>query len=276
MSDFFVESGCEVGPYPFPEYHAYSGHLSSTHIKCFAESPPLFTGRYIDKTIPFSESKALLIGAALHVAILEPATFHDRFVQRPEGIDLRTKVGKEQQANLELAAEGKQILPFEDYERVLGMAKSALKNRDFVRILNASETKFEQSIQFPCPYTNLNCKTQFDIISGKSIIDLKITSAFNRFHYEISNWKYDLQQAFYCTGAEQYTKKFPEFTFFALSTEPPYENQLFFLDRESCEQAEKTHRSLMEEFLFCWETKNFSSRHRGFKEVSIRRQEYHA
>jgi hypothetical protein len=40
-------------------------------------------------------SKAMLLGTMAHLAVLEPQKLDTAFVERPEGIDLRTKLGKE-------------------------------------------------------------------------------------------------------------------------------------------------------------------------------------
>jgi hypothetical protein len=59
------------------------------------------------------ETPSLLLGRAVHAAILEPENWLGAFAVRPEGIDRRTKIGKEDFAKFEAENQGKTVLTAE-------------------------------------------------------------------------------------------------------------------------------------------------------------------
>ncbi|MEM2138821.1 MAG: hypothetical protein QXM96_01585, partial [Candidatus Woesearchaeota archaeon] len=66
--------------------------ISATDLKNFSKSPNVFYyKKYIEEK---TQTESLLLGTALHCAILETNVFLDKYFLLPE-IDKRTKIGKD-------------------------------------------------------------------------------------------------------------------------------------------------------------------------------------
>ena len=95
---------------PNEVYHAHSA-ISHSKLELFRRRPISYYRRFIAKTVARPEpTEAFRLGSAAHCAVLEPATFWDRYALRPEGIDRRTKDGKIAFAEFEAANVGKTVI----------------------------------------------------------------------------------------------------------------------------------------------------------------------
>ncbi len=91
------------------EYHAGPG-VSKSDLDLIARSPAHYRAQ---KAAPREATPAMIIGSAFHTATLEPEKFDLEFAVAPEGIDRRTKAGKEEWAAFEAASAGKTVLKAE-------------------------------------------------------------------------------------------------------------------------------------------------------------------
>ena len=92
------------------QYHANDA-ISHSKLELFRRRPISYYRRFVAKTVARPEpTEAFRLGSAAHCAVLEPATFWDRYALRPEGIDRRTKDGKIAFAEFESANAGKTII----------------------------------------------------------------------------------------------------------------------------------------------------------------------
>jgi hypothetical protein len=82
-------------------------YLSYSALKAFAKSPNHYL-QYVNRE--FVETPAMVLGSALHCAVLEPNEYGKRYTIAPK-FDRRTKAGKEQAEAWELAADGKTASP---------------------------------------------------------------------------------------------------------------------------------------------------------------------
>ncbi len=99
-------------------------------------------------------SSSLEFGTMFHCAVLQPERFDDWFVVMPDGLDRRTKEGKQLWADIQ--ASGKDPVRIGDWERQVKMAAKIRELPDFVDIL-ANNPIFEG-----CVYTK-SARAKFDI-----------------------------------------------------------------------------------------------------------------
>ena len=133
----------------------------------------------------------------MYAAILTPSAFKKDFVVIPEGIDRRTKAGKEEyQAFLDASA-GKEILTAADAETVKAIVKAFKKNRDAVQLLKG--TKREKPL-FWTDDNGILCKCRIDAYKAGLIVDLKTAqdAETETFTKEALRYGYDVQADTIC------------------------------------------------------------------------------
>lgn len=202
------------------EYHAHPA-VSKSHLDKVAKSPAHYFEAYLNPDRkPFESTQAMIIGSALHTAVLEPDLWDVEYAVAPEGIDRRYKTGKEAWAKFEEESQGKVLLKAEDAEAVRRMASAVFSHPASSFLLNL-KGKREASYFWTDEDTGIECKCRPDWHSEdrRLIVDLKTTedaspSAFAR---SVANYRYHVQSAHYCKGlgAEQ-------FLFVCVEKNPPH------------------------------------------------------
>lgn len=184
-------------------YHAHEG-ISHSKLETFRKRPLLFKKRYIDKTLAPEATAAMLLGSALHCAVLEPSEYAHRYVTRPDGIDRRTKDGKAAYEAFTQANQGKDVLEREDAQIVENMAKSVQSHQLAMQLLGEGEPELtwrtpSTSVLLPHP---LQCRTDWFNGVGGYIADLKTIDSLDSnglaaFQRNLVNFGYHRQSGFY-------------------------------------------------------------------------------
>jgi exodeoxyribonuclease VIII len=206
------------------EYHSGPG-ISKSGLDLIARSPAHYkTAQDLGR----KDTPALIIGSAFHTATLEPEKFDLEFAVLPEGLDRRTKAGKEEYAAFESASIGKSLLKADDATRVMEMARSVRDHPTLGEWITGG--KAEQSVFWW--HRNFNdtlCKCRPDYIKRKKngyyIVDLKSTEDARPWPFERSfyNYRYHVQSAYYWDGCTEAFGEQPRgFIFIAVEKEPPY------------------------------------------------------
>lgn len=79
---------------PAEQYHSIAA-MSAGGLKRMRKSPAHFYGAQLDPQRPQSDpTPAMRAGTLFHVVLFEPGAIAERYVVKPEGMDLRTKDGK--------------------------------------------------------------------------------------------------------------------------------------------------------------------------------------
>ncbi len=168
------------------------------------------------------DTAAFAFGRAVHAAILTPSAFKKDFVVIPEGIDRRTKAGKEEyQAFLDASA-GKEILTAADAETVKAIVKAFKKNRDAVQLLKG--TKREKPL-FWTDDNGIFCKCRIDAYKAGLIVDLKTAqdAETETFTKEALRYGYDVQAAHYLDAYQHKESAVrPEWYFIVIEKTEPY------------------------------------------------------
>jgi exodeoxyribonuclease VIII len=193
---------------PNEVYHAHSA-ISHSKLELFRRRPISYYRRFIAKTVARPEpTEAFRLGSAAHCAVLEPATFWDRYALRPEGIDRRTKDGKIAFAEFEAANAGKTIITQEENNAVCEMVVAARLHPLASELLAAGLPELSWRVQ-PDKGMDLQCRTDWfnpagcELSGGRPYVaDLKTvesldSDAFRNFERACFNFGYHRQAGFY-------------------------------------------------------------------------------
>jgi len=193
----------------------------------------------------------MMLGSAIHCAVLEPDKFAERFFY----IDQRTKKGKEIAESL---LKDQCALPPSAQKIVEGVYESFQKSE--IAKLLIKYAAIETPIFWKDEVTGEDCKAKPDAVNSSAIIDLKTTSSAdkNSFSKAIFEFNMHTQSCFYLDGYYQSTgKRIDDFYFIALEKEPPYALAIYEVKRNSrmMDEARIVLRRLLDKYHEC-KTKN--------------------
>lgn len=203
------------------------------------------------------DTAAFAFGRAVHAAILTPSAFKKDFVVIPEGIDRRTKAGKEEyQAFLDASA-GKEILTAADAETVKAIVKAFKKNRDAVQLLKG--TKREKPL-FWTDDNGIFCKCRIDAYKAGLIVDLKTAqdAETETFTKEALKYGYDVQAAHYLDAYQHKESAVrPEWYFIVIEKTEPYAINILRADIGFLDYGFIRRQELIEKLKACQDQKTY-------------------
>lgn len=198
---------------PFSEYKNRP-ELNASRLKIALNSANEFELSGLDGYIAKPQSKEMGLGDAAHCFILEPEKFDGIFAVKPEGLDGRTKAGKEW--NEENGH--KSIISHEDFLFCKAM-RWRMDNHPVARqFLPGNGAKTEVTVLGSVH--GWEAKARFDMLTDEGVIgDLKTTKAEtpDDFIRELLIYHYDLSAHFYRMIQSEYDD-LPDFFFVVLST----------------------------------------------------------
>ena len=203
------------------------------------------------------DTAAFAFGRAVHAAILTPTAFKKDFAIIPEGIDRRTKAGKEEyQAFLDASA-GKEILTAQDAETVKAIVKAFKKNKDAVQLLKG--TKREKPL-FWTDDNEILCKCRIDAYRTGLIVDLKTAqdAETETFTKESLRYGYDVQAAHYLDAYQHKVSSIrPDWYFIVIEKTEPYAINILRADIGFLDYGFIRRQELIEKLKSCQEEKFF-------------------
>jgi exodeoxyribonuclease VIII len=232
------------------EYHADYSAVSHSMLKVFAESVPLYHGRFITRTIPApAPTDAMALGSLVHLLALEPDLADSR-IAIPPAISRRSNAGKEEHSAFAKANAGKLIVSQEDCDLAKKIVAGIRKNETANLILER-HGYCEQSIRWE-DRTGLPMKARLDKIlmpPAKIVADIKtaIDITPTGFGKAMANFGYHRQAALYQDAAHAVFGESFSFVFIVVSKEDPFECACYIVDDASLEQGRKENRQLIEE-----------------------------
>ena len=183
---------------------------------------------------------SLILGSALHCAVLEHETFNNRFIVEPD-IDKRTKVGKEEYAVFLIAMKkkGNPIILTQNQLDVVNKMTESLSSHPRVKSLfenGQPETSiFWEENTLPC-----KCRPDWIINKGEYVIDLKTTqdASPEGFAKSMANYRYHVQDAWYSRGVQvAYGQLANAFIFLAVENKPPHNVGIYSLNQDSKDEG---------------------------------------
>lgn len=199
---------------------------------------------------PSEDTPALRMGRAIHMAVLQPERFCENYAVAPDGIDRRTKAGKEEWAAFMVQAGEREILTGEENEEIKAIANAV--RSQFRGLLDGCVT--EVPLFWDDPRTGIGCKCRVDAMKEMNdrfvMIDLKSTGdaeigAFTRSAVKLG---YHVQAAHYINGARtnglNHGKPI-EWYFLAVEKKEPYVASLIRADDGLIDEGQFKLMSLM-------------------------------
>ena len=201
--------------------------INQSSLKKILDSPAHYQAALKFKMIP---TPAMEMGTALHCISLDgQKAFDAGYIQKPEGIRLNTKEGKEWKESCGrkkvLSAGGKD----DPWGSVHGMAANLAELAWFDPEQEDYIKHNEVSIYWD--WLGQACKARLDrvLIDEGIVLDLKTTDSVDpeTFMKKVVNLGYDFQAAYYAKAAEAVYEKPFRFIFVAVERKAPYTVDLF-------------------------------------------------
>jgi exodeoxyribonuclease VIII len=169
------------------------------------------------------QTKAMLLGTMSHLAVLEPNKLDAAFVEKPEGIDFRTKAGKEWREQV-----GSTPILDQDEARAVRGIRDSIAAHDAAKALLAGCDS--EVAMFAEHRTGLWIKGRVDALKVESdneavICDVKTTSAgadYGTFSRQAASLNYHVSAAWYCHLAGLNGLPPARFYWIAVEVAPPF------------------------------------------------------
>ena len=195
---------------------------------------------------PF-ESSAMALGTAVHCAMLEPEMYYKEFHVMPK-IDRRTKAGKEQFTMEQEKAENKQLVAFDDHQKITSILNN-FRNHDLAQKYCKGEIELSHYLEHEGVKVRVrpDCLNRVEnFISDVKTCQDNSPTAFKR---DVYKYAYHLQAAFYCDmlGVEN-------FKFIAVETNYPYSVEVYTLSDDMIEQGRKAWKRAFDDWKIYSET----------------------
>lgn len=225
------------------QYFAQTDRLNNSGIKKLLQSPAHYKAQEQSE-----QTKAMLIGSAVHCAVLEPLEFRNRYFVG--SIDGRTKEGKERKKEIDEL--GQAILSEQDGEMIFSIRDSVRSNPTAAKILasgNAEVTIFTD-------VDNVPAKCRIDWLRSNIITDLKTTdnASAASFQKTVINYGYDVQAAWYLDCAKAAGLSISSFIFIAVEKSPPYAVAIYELESDAIELGRQKYKKALSIYKHCLAT----------------------
>lgn len=245
------------------EYHSDTSRISKSGLDLVARSPLHYRAKYLapDRQ-PQKESPALLLGSAIHSAVLEPDSFAADYCAAI-ACDRRTSDGKKQWADFLAANAGKTVLDREQLETVLGIRQAIRNHSTASRLLDLSLGQVEGVLHADIPVDGevalVLAKSRMDYLrtSGEFIADIKSTedASPNAFARSIANYRYHVQAAYYLDMFAFLGVEPPKrFVFIAVEKSAPYAVAVYYLTAEDIAVGREVYRENLAAYAACMRT----------------------
>lgn len=246
---------------PAHEYHADKNVVGHSALVEMLRSPKHFWHRL---NAPHQPTPAMLLGTAVHTAVLEPHVFKQDYVVSPK-FDRRTKDGKAEAAAWEENNQGKSTISEDDMSAIVGIQSAVAEHRGASELLRDCVT--EQSYFWTDEDTNISCRIRPDALvvdkDGQvvAIIDLKtaLNASKGKFRRTISDRGYDLQAAFYTDGLARAIGREVPFYFLAVETAAPHGVALYRTGKKTLEIGRSKYRAALQILQWCRENDRWPS-----------------
>lgn len=234
-------------------YHSGEG-ISKSGLDLIGRSPLHYWAKYLDpQREPQEPTPAMLLGTAIHSAVLEPHSFANDYVVFPK-IDRRTKEGKAYYDELIAQAAGRTIISADDYATCVSIQDNVRRHPAAQVLLNDGEP--ELSVYWRDEQTGVLCKCRPDWMNYKAntIIDVKSTDDASPagFQKSIVKWGYHVQAAWYLDGVKAATGHAPKaFIFAAFEKTRPFATAFYYADEDMIELGRQLYRERLDVFAAC-------------------------
>jgi hypothetical protein len=263
LQGFFQVSGAH--------YHGRGAPgLGSTQLRQhFAHSPATYKLRLEE---PEPKTEAMVFGSAFHAAMLEPEVFELEYAALPDGIDRRTKEGKETYARWIRENVGKTPLKPREMRAIQEMVATCKDYKVLANIMDGAERELAAYAMSPM---GVLLKTKADVArrDDRIICDFKTCQDADEdsFAGEITRSKYHWQAAMYLDVFSAASgKKFETFLWIAIEKAPPYKIEIHSADEKTLAEGRKKYLQHVERFAQCQASGVWPAHSGVIKPITIR------
>lgn len=153
--------------------------------------------------------KTFDFGDAMHAVCLEPERLKSEFVVMPQ-INLRTSAGKEEKSEFEEAHKNHKILTSEEWKKLSLMFESVMAHPQSRELIEA-EGIAERSYFWNDEKTGMDCKCRPDkfLEDIGLLVDVKTAPDLKKFNYSVDDYRYYVQDPWYCDGVSRFYNEEP-------------------------------------------------------------------
>ena len=251
-----------INEMPFEEYLDLN-RLNCSGVKQLEKSGAHYLAYKLN---PVKQTAAIFMGSTVHCAVLEPDCFSARYAVMPEGIDKRTKAGKE--TYQELLDSGKEIIGEIDNKLCWKIADSVKQHPSASFLLK----KGNAEVTVLSVIDGVETKVRIDWLRPEGIlVDLKTCedaspSAFSK---QIANYGYDVQTAFYLDSCRNADVKAHTFIFIAVEKSPPYAVAIYELDNQSIDIGRAKYQRALALYQECIENNTWPAYDQNIQTISL-------
>ena len=247
---------------PAEQYFA-EDRINNSGLKLIARTPAHFK-YYKEHLNEKPPTPQMMLGTAVHCAVLEPATFKERYTVAP-ACDKRTKEGKAIWADLE--ASKKLILSASDYELVEGMSQSVLNHETASKLLE----KGDPEVTVLTDIEGIPAKARLDWYRNGIILDLKTTQAADpdSFSRSCASFGYSLQAAFYLDCCKAANLEAHTILFLVVESSAPFLCTVYEFDDVSIEYGRDHYRSALNKYRECIALNDWPGFPQGIETISL-------
>lgn len=221
-----ARKGCFVTNMPNDAYHAYEG-ISKSGLDLIDRSPAHYAHREAREP-----TRAMVLGSAIHAAILEPDLFESEYLLLRDVTDRRSSAYKEAIKSRDESF----VLTGKEADQVKGMQDAIYLNSDAVKLLSC-EGWTELAAFIECPETGVLLKAKFDRINSDGVsVDLKSTQdiRYDQFQRSVGSYRYHVQHAHYSRVFELIAGfELKAFKFLCVESSAPHASKVYTLDDEA-------------------------------------------
>lgn len=245
-------------------YHREHRLVSNSSKECFRRSRKLYYQRHVTQALPPEKpSEAKNFGTQLHMLVLEPERFQQRYYQEPDVGDRRKKAAKDALRELQEHNVGREGIKYELWEKLQRLRESVMATAECRKVIEHAGP-VEQSLVWTCPETGLACKCRRDkVLEGRdTVVDLKTTEDASPEGFKITACRYGLHRNadWYQQGHHEVFGTELRYLFMLLS-KTTYECALYELDVDFLNTGYSENLSLRRALVDCYLTNNWVSPH---------------
>ena len=244
-----------------PEYTAIAA-MNWSSLKNMARSPLAFRHAAAH---PRADTPSLMLGRAVHCAILERGQYAARYAERPAGLDLRTAEGRAWRD----AAEGREVLTVEQAATVAGCLAAVRSHVPAREALSWSDTEVVATWQVD----GVACKGRLDAVSKRWLVDLKTCRDLSRIERDAAEYLYHAQLAWYRHGAVAAGLLYPDAQVYlvAVETSAPHDCAMLRLPDYVLAAGERVWRRLLAQWQECDRTELWPGRYPAVHDLELPR-----
>lgn len=223
---------------PDEVYHAQSRKYLSSHMLMEFMRSPYQYNRIMTGIASSSDSSAFSFGTAFHMAVLQPDKFEETYID-DTGSPINPSTGKpygkdtkKYQDWLMSLPKGKIVLHTDELQLIYNMLGGIERNDDVKGMLSVDFYP-EHVIRRELYGVECQCKLDFLSKDASVILDVKTSNDVRKFRYQVDEYNYNYQMAFYYLMVSSEYLLAPGVFLAAFDKSEPWDCKLFGVSSET-------------------------------------------